>query len=174
MNAFAVFLVSDACWKRFLLYRQEKRESQLLIIEEVESCGHRIKVSVSPERKSAPASAKAVGAPDRLSTLLHATDTNTGRVLRCEVFIDSIARLEILTTARSLYRDDLQEVQVQAFDSQGNIFSSVEGLGSSQIYHPRSLLHLSRLAAHLLVDLRSQSLFGAWNLRLLLMLERQS
>jgi nuclear pore complex protein Nup210 len=115
------------------LPRQEKRESQLLIIEELEACGHRIKVSVSPERKSAPASAKTAGAPDRLSTLLHATNTNTGRVLRCEVFIDSIARIEILTTARSLYRDDVQEVQVQAFDTQGNIFSSVEGLGAWKI-----------------------------------------
>jgi hypothetical protein len=29
-----------------------------------------------------------------------------------------------------LYRDDLEILQVQAFDSQGNLFSSLEGLGT--------------------------------------------
>ena len=40
-------------------------------------------------------------------------------MLRCEVFVDVVARVEILTTTRVMYRDDVEVVEVQAFDSEG-------------------------------------------------------
>lgn len=65
---------------------------------------------------------------ERQSTWIEAEDTRSGRVLRCEVFVDKIAHIEVLTTSKKFYRSDLELLKVQAFDSEGNLFSSVEGL----------------------------------------------
>ena len=45
---------------------------------------------------------------------------DTGRVLRCDVFVDTIERIEIVTTTRELLLDEAPEVfDVRAFDSEG-------------------------------------------------------
>ncbi|KAL6059537.1 Fibronectin type-III domain-containing protein [Balamuthia mandrillaris] len=67
-------------------------------------------------------------ATERLSTWLQAEDVLSGRVLRCEVFTDRITNIELLTTTRSMYRDDIEMLSIQAFDNDGNLFSTVEGL----------------------------------------------
>lgn len=51
-------------------------------------------------------------------------DTNTlltvsGRLLRCEVFVDKVVRIEILTTTRTMYKDEVETLQIQAYDSEG-------------------------------------------------------
>ncbi len=67
-------------------------------------------------------------ARERQTALLIATDKTSGRVLRCEIFVDHIHKLQIETKTRTLYRDDVQDVNIQAFDSDGNVFSTLEGL----------------------------------------------
>lgn len=44
----------------------------------------------------------------------------TGHILRCDVIIDRIERIKIVTTARQLFTDDPPlQLSVQAFDSEG-------------------------------------------------------
>lgn len=43
-------------------------------------------------------------------------------MLQCEVFVDSIAKLQLLTTVRKLVVGDLMILQVQAFDREGFCF----------------------------------------------------
>lgn len=43
-----------------------------------------------------------------------------GQVLRCDVLIDAIQRLEIVTTTRELYVEEApEEFEVRAYDDQG-------------------------------------------------------
>jgi len=45
---------------------------------------------------------------------------DTGLVLRCDVFVDTIHRIEIVTTTRELLLDEAPEVfDVRAFDDEG-------------------------------------------------------
>ena len=49
--------------------------------------------------------------------------TVTGRRLRCEVYVDHISRIEILTTNRMMYRYDVELLEIQAFDPNGALLS---------------------------------------------------
>lgn len=64
----------------------------------------------------------------RQSTFLIATDQHSRKVLRCEVFFDNVDKIEILTTTRTLYKDEIQRIYIQGYDAVGNTFSSLEGL----------------------------------------------
>lgn len=58
-----------------------------------------------------------------------AEDVNTGQMIRCDVIVDVIASLAITTTTRELFLEDAPEdFEVHAFDDQGNMFSSVQGI----------------------------------------------
>ena len=62
-------------------------------------------------------------------TLISALDqTSRGETLKCEVKVGRITRLEILTTVKSFRVLDNQRLYAQAFDHEGNVFSSLEGL----------------------------------------------
>ncbi|ROL47864.1 Nuclear pore membrane glycoprotein 210-like [Anabarilius grahami] len=64
-----------------------------------------------------------------IRTIVQAQDSETGHILRCDVIIDRIERIKIITTARQLFTDDPPlQLSVQAFDSEGNTFSSLAGL----------------------------------------------
>ncbi|PRP86439.1 hypothetical protein PROFUN_05358 [Planoprotostelium fungivorum] len=64
----------------------------------------------------------------RTATWILAEETTTGKILRCEVFVDWIESIEIQTTTRTISKDDVELLEIQAVDSQGNVFSSVMGL----------------------------------------------
>lgn len=51
-----------------------------------------------------------------------------GQILKCEVKVEKIVRLEILTTVKSFRVQDHQRLIAQAYDAEGNVFSSLEGL----------------------------------------------
>ncbi|XP_078278924.1 nuclear pore membrane glycoprotein 210-like [Rhinoraja longicauda] len=64
----------------------------------------------------------------RLTSIIIAEETVTGQVLRCDVMVDKINQIEILSTTRELYVDDsLLKLTVRALDEEGNTFSSLEG-----------------------------------------------
>ncbi|XP_067865995.1 nuclear pore membrane glycoprotein 210-like [Heterodontus francisci] len=66
--------------------------------------------------------------PTRLTSIIIAEETVTGQVLRCDVMVDIINQIEILSTTRELYVDDsLLKLTVRALDVEGNTFSSLEG-----------------------------------------------
>ncbi|XP_052800976.1 nuclear pore membrane glycoprotein 210-like [Mya arenaria] len=53
----------------------------------------------------------------------------TGEVLKCIVIVDELSRIEIETTTRLLYLEDSpEEMIVRGYDSDGNVFSSLQGL----------------------------------------------
>lgn len=54
------------------------------------------------------------------STHLTFTPSGSGDVLRCDVLVDTIHHLEIVTTTRELYEEEAPEAfEVQAYDSKG-------------------------------------------------------
>lgn len=53
---------------------------------------------------------------------------DTGDVLRCEAKVGRIHALQILTNMRSIDVEDINILEVQAFDEEGNVFSTVEGM----------------------------------------------
>ena len=59
---------------------------------------------------------------------ISAKDIASGDILRCETRIGLIHNIKILTNMRSIDVDDINQLEVQAFDKEGNVFSTVEGL----------------------------------------------
>lgn len=58
-----------------------------------------------------------------------AKDLATGEVLRCDVILDIIDQLGVLTTTRELYLEEAPETfELWAQDSQGNAFTTLEGV----------------------------------------------
>ncbi|KAL8043788.1 hypothetical protein ABFX02_08G007800 [Erythranthe guttata] len=64
----------------------------------------------------------------RKETAVYATDSNTGTVIRCKVYIDTISRIQIFHNSIKLDLDGLATLRVRAFDSEDNVFSSLVGL----------------------------------------------
>lgn len=57
-----------------------------------------------------------------------AEEISSGDRAECEVFFDRVHRMEILTSTKHIYVGDLETLQVQAFDDQHNVFTSLEGM----------------------------------------------
>ncbi|XP_034665021.1 nuclear pore membrane glycoprotein 210-like isoform X2 [Drosophila subobscura] len=65
----------------------------------------------------------------RNTAIVLAEEVHTGAVLRCEVIVDIIACLNVRTTTRQLYLEEAPAIfELRAFDSQGNEFSTLEGI----------------------------------------------
>ncbi|KAG4071558.1 hypothetical protein HA402_011712 [Bradysia odoriphaga] len=65
----------------------------------------------------------------RNTAVVLAEDTSTGEILRADVILDVIHELGVLTTTRELYIEEVPEAfKMWAFDSQGNAFSTLEGI----------------------------------------------
>ncbi|KAJ6229270.1 nuclear pore membrane glycoprotein [Anaeramoeba flamelloides] len=92
---------------------------------------------------------------ERKTLNIHAQELKTGKLLTIDVFVDTIAKLEILTTSRSIYLDSMIEVlQVQAYDLEGNVFSTVGNLPFEWEINSREGLVLTQLS------LRDTALMG--------------
>lgn len=98
-------------------FNRAVQRPSLLQFETEEECGNKV-VFRSHSDTAGP----------RQSTFLVATDRHSRKVLRCEVFFDNVDRFEILTTTRTLYKDEIQRIYIQGYDAVGNTFSSLEGL----------------------------------------------
>lgn len=55
----------------------------------------------------------------RKETAVYATDVDTGRVIRCKVYIDNLTRIQIFHSSVKLDLDGLATLRVRAFDSEG-------------------------------------------------------
>nr|KAF6397487.1 nucleoporin 210 like [Rousettus aegyptiacus] len=67
--------------------------------------------------------------PVRLSSIILAREIMTDRELRCDVKVDVIDSIEIVSRTRELYVDDAPlELMAQALDAAGNTFSSLAGM----------------------------------------------
>ncbi|KAF4532009.1 hypothetical protein B566_EDAN006554, partial [Ephemera danica] len=84
----------------------------------------------SPQRGcSSTAVVSAVTNEDaRHTAIIFAEDVNSEEILRCDVIIDSIASLSIVTRTREIFIEEAPEVfEVRAFDSFGNEFTTLDG-----------------------------------------------
>ncbi|XP_058516285.1 nuclear pore membrane glycoprotein 210-like [Ochotona princeps] len=67
--------------------------------------------------------------PIRLSSIILAREVVTDHELRCDVKVDVITSIEIVSRTRELYVDDSPlELIVRALDAEGNTFSSLAGM----------------------------------------------
>ncbi|EFN86735.1 Nuclear pore membrane glycoprotein 210 [Harpegnathos saltator] len=67
--------------------------------------------------------------PTRNTAIVLAEDINTGYFLRCDVIVDAIFSLNLTTTTRELYIEDIPEAfEVRAYDEQGNQFTTLAGI----------------------------------------------
>jgi nuclear pore complex protein Nup210 len=57
-----------------------------------------------------------------------------------EVYLDRIHRVQILTSTRLVNVGDVETLKVQAFDEQGNVFSSLEGLAFDWLLNADGIL----------------------------------
>lgn len=65
----------------------------------------------------------------RNTAIVLAEDVSTGDILRCDVILDMIHHLGVLTTTRELYLEEAPETfELWAQDSQGNAFTTLEGI----------------------------------------------
>ncbi|XP_011169055.1 nuclear pore membrane glycoprotein 210 [Solenopsis invicta] len=65
----------------------------------------------------------------RNTAIVLAEDINTGHFLRCDVIVDAIFSLNLITTTRELYIEDIPEAfEVRAYDEHGNEFTTLAGI----------------------------------------------
>lgn len=65
----------------------------------------------------------------RNTAIVLAEDVNSGHFLRCDVIVDAIFSLNLTTTTRELYIEDIPEAfEVRAYDEQGNQFTTLAGI----------------------------------------------
>ena len=67
-------------------------------------------------------------ATKRNSAVVIAEDKRTGKTLRCDVFLDTVTSVAMKTRTRTINKGDEELLEIQGFDSLGNVFSSLEGL----------------------------------------------
>lgn len=118
----------------------------LEILPEDAECGRR--VFLRPSERYNPASPKHTRIQDRERTWITAEDKVTQRLLRAEIFTDRIARFEVLTRNRDLRKDDIEVIGILAYDTEGNAFSTLDGL--EFLWTVQTEPPSSREASHLL------------------------
>uniref|UniRef100_A0A8K9XKT0 Uncharacterized protein n=1 Tax=Oncorhynchus mykiss TaxID=8022 RepID=A0A8K9XKT0_ONCMY len=85
------------------------------------ACSQHVLVSARPQ--SAPLDT------NRGASIIRGQDSVTGHTLRCDVIVDQIKQIQVVTTTRQLFTEDPPLVlSVMALDSGGNTFSSLAGL----------------------------------------------
>lgn len=83
---------------------------------------HLIPMNENSERtcSSAVMVQSAIRDPTRNTAMVLAEDINTGQFLRCDVIVDSIFSLNLVTTTRELFIEEAPEAfEVRAYDEQG-------------------------------------------------------
>lgn len=67
--------------------------------------------------------------PTRKTAIVLAEDISTGHFLRCDVIVDAIFSLKMVTTTRELFIEEAPEAfEVRAYDEQGNEFTTLAGV----------------------------------------------
>ncbi|XP_055533000.1 nuclear pore membrane glycoprotein 210 [Wyeomyia smithii] len=109
--------------------------------ETVDDCSYRVVVTVINKEKR------------RNTAIVLAEDVATGDVLRCDVILDVIDQLGVLTTTRELYLEEAPETfELWAQDAQGNAFTTLEGIEFNW-----------QLASHRAVDSRHVESDSGWS-----------
>jgi len=87
------------------------------IYEHDDDCSHKVMITAISREKQ------------KKTAILLAESKETGEVLRCDVILDLIHTFGVHTTTRELYLEEAPEAfELMAQDSQGNIFTTLEGV----------------------------------------------
>ncbi|XP_043283019.1 nuclear pore membrane glycoprotein 210 [Venturia canescens] len=92
---------------------------------------HLIPINENPDRtcSSAVMVQSITKEPVRNTAIVLAEDINTGQFLRCDVIVDAIFSLNLVTTTRELFIEEAPEAfEVRAYDEQGNEFTTLAGV----------------------------------------------
>ena len=92
---------------------------------------HLIPMNENPERtcSSAVLVQSITRDATRNTAIVLAEDINTGQFLRCDVIVDAIFSLNLVTTSRELFIEEAPEAfEVRAYDDQGNEFTTLAGV----------------------------------------------
>ena len=76
----------------------------------------------------------------RKSTRIVATDISSNDEIECEVFVDLISRIEIMTSTRRVNVGEKESLDVQAYDNANNVFTSLQGLEFSWTWPSNNIL----------------------------------
>ncbi|XP_039270727.2 nuclear pore membrane glycoprotein 210-like [Styela clava] len=102
--------------------------------------------------------------PVRKTTLVLATNVKTGTIFSCDIIVDRIETIDIVSRTRELYlADPPEELKIRALDQEGNTFSSTAGMefewslaqdekyhkgSDGEMHHPpvssHSILHIQK------------------------------
>ncbi|XP_071795697.1 nuclear pore membrane glycoprotein 210-like isoform X2 [Asterias amurensis] len=67
--------------------------------------------------------------PVQMTSVIFAEEEASGQIIRCDVIVDKIDLIDIVTTTRVLYLGDSpEEFEVRALDDEDNTFTSLQGL----------------------------------------------
>ncbi|XP_020712667.1 nuclear pore membrane glycoprotein 210 isoform X1 [Ceratitis capitata] len=118
---FTLEVIEKGCFKW-----SSSRQDLILITplyEDIESeCSYRATVTVLTRERRHNAA------------IVLAEDVNTGESLRCDVILDVIDKLGVRTTTRQLFLEEAPETfELRAEDSQGNEFTTLEGIEFSWV-----------------------------------------
>eukprot|EP01080_Neovahlkampfia_damariscottae_P011326 gene11326-4138_t len=64
----------------------------------------------------------------RKSAIVFAKSLESSKTVKCEVFVDHIDRISVLTIDRKMVIGELENLEIQAFDKDGNTFTRLDGL----------------------------------------------
>lgn len=82
-----------------------------MYIDRFNDCSHEVVITTASSREQR-----------RNTAVVLAEDSSAGEILRCDVILDVIHELGVLTTTRELYIEEVPETfKMWAFDSQGDI-----------------------------------------------------
>ncbi|XP_054736969.1 nuclear pore membrane glycoprotein 210 [Anastrepha obliqua] len=118
---FTLEVIEKGCFKW-----SSSRQDLILITplyEDIESeCSYRAMVTVLTHE------------PRHNAAIVLAEDVSTGENLRCDVILDVIDKLAVRTTSRQLFLEEAPETfELRAEDSQGNEFTTLEGIEFSWV-----------------------------------------
>ena len=64
----------------------------------------------------------------------------TGTVLRCDIFVDTIQKIEIITTTKEVLLEEVRELEVGAFDGEGRHLCISQALACFRVTHDMGVI----------------------------------
>lgn len=111
-------------------WKADPNPSGLIEIRPVDRNGTHCDVGYSAcEISPAPIPTTSPRANNRYNAWVTATlVSDASKKVECEVFVDKISKMEILTSTRKVNVDNTESLDLQAFDENDNVFTSLTGL----------------------------------------------
>ncbi|KAH9383621.1 hypothetical protein HPB48_025314 [Haemaphysalis longicornis] len=105
--------------------RESSRTEVAVVLPPASNCSHQATISA------------VWGQPSRQTTTVVAYEPGTGEQLRCVVIVDQLTSVEVVSTTRELLLGDTPELlELAGHNSQGDTFSSLDGISFDWSFQP--------------------------------------